>query len=83
MKPLPLHRTLASDEMDEASQIIGKNMPAEADYKIETYAPGTPVWTWKVPERYLVHKAYLETEDGQRIVDFQHNPFIWFLIPSL
>ena len=71
---LPLHRTLASDEMDEALQIVGKNMPTEANYQIESYAPGTPVWTWSVPERYVVHKAYLETEGGQRIVDFADNP---------
>ncbi len=79
LKPLierlfPLHRTLASDEMDEALRIVGESMPAESNYKIETYAPGTPVWTWKVPECYVVHEAYLETEDGQRIVDFTQNP---------
>lgn len=71
---LPLHRTLASDGMDEALRIVGEHMPAEANYQIESYAPGTPVWTWAVPERYVVHKAYLETEDGQRIVDFSQNP---------
>jgi aminopeptidase-like protein len=71
---LPLHRTLASDEMDEALRIVGERMPAASQYRIETYAPGTQVWTWTVPERYVVHEAYLETEDGQRIVDFADNP---------
>jgi len=69
----PLHRTLASEGMDEALEIIGKHMPSESAYQVETYAPGTPVWTWKVPERYLVHEAYLEIEGGERIVDFQDN----------
>ena len=27
-----------------------------------------------MPERYVVHEAYLETEDGERIVDFKDNP---------
>jgi aminopeptidase-like protein len=27
-----------------------------------------------VPERYAVHEAYLEMEDGRRIVDFKDNP---------
>ena len=71
---LPLHRTLASDEMDEALRLVGEAMPAVSNYTIETYAPGTPVWTWMVPERYVVHAAYLETADGQRIVDFANNP---------
>jgi aminopeptidase-like protein len=79
LKPLveqlyPLHRTLASDGMDAALRIVGEHMPTAANYTIETYTPGTPVWTWTVPERYVVHEAYLETEDGQRIVDFADNP---------
>jgi len=71
---VPLHRTLVSDDMDKTLQIIGSYLPESADYSIETYAPGTPIWTWCVPERYVVHEAYLETEDGERIVDFRDNP---------
>jgi aminopeptidase-like protein len=32
------------------------------------------VWTWRVPERYLVHEAYLEIENGERVLDFSENP---------
>ena len=53
---LPLHRTLASDDMDEALRIVGENLPATSNYTIETYAPCTAVWTWTVPERYVVHE---------------------------
>ncbi len=70
----PLHRTLASAGTDEALRIIGEHMPAIAQYTVEVYKPGTPVWTWTVPERYLVHEAFLETEDGERILDFSDNP---------
>jgi aminopeptidase-like protein len=58
----PLHRTLASDGTDEALNIIGEHMPGLSNYSIETYMPGSKVWTWTVPERYVVHDAYLETE---------------------
>jgi aminopeptidase-like protein/aminoglycoside N3'-acetyltransferase len=71
---VPLHRTLASDGTDAALAIIGSYLPENANYKIETYQPLKPVWTWYVPERYVVHEAYLETEAGQRIVDFKDNP---------
>src|SRR5258707_335057 len=78
----PLHRTLASDDQDKTLGIIGSYMPASSSYTIENYAPLTPVWTWKVPERYIVHEAYLEIEtgtgqsqgDGGRILDFKDNP---------
>ncbi len=69
----PLHRTLASDGTDEALEIIGGYMPDESGYTIETYTPGKPVWTWRVPERYVVHEAYLEIADGERVLDFSEN----------
>ena len=70
----PLHRTLASDGTDEALEIIGGYMPQESGYAIETYTPGKTVWTWRVPERYVVHEAYLEIENGERVLDFSDNP---------
>ncbi len=70
----PLHRTLASAGTDEALKIVGDHFPAAGNYHIENFAPGAPVWTWKVPERYEIEEAYLETEDGERIVDFADNP---------
>ncbi len=69
----PLHRTLASDGTDEALRIVGEHMPPEAGYTLETYKPGEPVWTWQVPERYVVHEAYLEYESGENILDFHEN----------
>lgn len=71
---LNLNRTLASDDMDKTLSIIGSYMPEAAGYAVENYAPLTDAWTWKIPERYVVHEAYLETEDGKRIVDFRDSP---------
>jgi len=71
---LNLNRTLASDDMDKTLAIIGTHMPQAANYQIENYAPLTQVWTWKVPERYIVHEAYLEIEGGERVVDFKDSP---------
>ncbi|NOY98840.1 MAG: DUF4910 domain-containing protein [Chloroflexi bacterium] len=71
---LPLHRTIVSDDMDKALEIVGAYLPDAAEYTLETYAPGAPIWTWRVPERYVVHEAYLETEGGERVVDFADNP---------
>lgn len=71
---IPLNRTLASDGLDQALDIVGSYLPENSDYKIETYEPLKKVWTWYVPERYVVHEAYLETENGERIVDFKDNP---------
>ncbi len=71
---LPLHRTIVSDDMDKTLDIIGGYLPDQANYATQTYAPGSKIWTWEVPERYIVHEAYLETEDGKKIVNFADNP---------
>jgi aminopeptidase-like protein len=71
---LPLHRTIVSDDMDKTLEIIGGYLPDSARYETQTYAPGSKIWTWEVPERYIVHEAYLETESGEKIVDFADNP---------
>ena len=70
---LPLHRTLASDDMEKTFDIIGSYLPASANYQVEVYTPGTQVWTWRVPEKYIVHEAYLEVA-GRRVIDFKNNP---------
>src|SRR5690348_8041805 len=70
----PLHRTLASEDQDRTLEIVGSYMPVSSSYTIESYAPLQPAWTWKVPERYVVHEAWLEIEGGERIIDFRNNP---------
>ncbi|MDP1715438.1 MAG: DUF4910 domain-containing protein [Anaerolineales bacterium] len=70
----PLHRTLASDDQDKTLEIIGSYMPDSSNYTIETYKPLVQAWTWKVPERFVVHEAFLEIEGGERVVDFKNNP---------
>jgi aminopeptidase-like protein/aminoglycoside N3'-acetyltransferase len=70
---LPLHRTLASDDMDKTLEILGSYLPENANYRIEKFPPLSKVWTWYVPERYEVNEAYLETEDGEKVVDFKDN----------
>lgn len=70
----PLHRTLVSEGTDEALELIGRVLPDSVIYSIETYPPTKRVWTWRVPERYVIHEAYLEVEHGERAVDFKDNP---------
>jgi len=70
----PLHRTLASDGTDTALQLIAGHFREAGEFIIETYVPGAEAWTWKIPERYVVHEAYLGIQDGRRIVDFKDHP---------
>lgn len=67
----PLHRTLSSDEMEEALALCGEYLN-HPDYHIERYTPGTDAFTWKIPERYKVNEAWLEV-GGRRIADFTES----------
>lgn len=68
----PLHRTLSSEGTDRALALISKHIPVGV-YHVEEYPALSKAWTWTIPERYIVHEAYIEL-DGERIVDFKDNP---------
>jgi aminopeptidase-like protein len=71
----PLHRTLVSDDIDLTLEIIKKYLPSnmQNDFEIVKVASGTKCWTWDVPKKYIVHKAYIALEDGTKIIDFNDN----------
>ncbi len=68
----PLHRTINSDDLERAIEMCGAYL-GDDRYRIHRYRPGTEVLTWIVPERYVVHEAWLEI-DGERVADFARNP---------
>lgn len=65
-----LARELVSDDYDRALYRLAQEVPMT----IHEYPSGTPVWTWKVPEKWTCHEAYLETMDGRRIIDHANHP---------
>jgi aminopeptidase-like protein len=65
-----LARELVSDDYDRALYRLAEEVPMT----IHEYPSGTPVWTWKVPEKWTCHEAYMETMDGRRIIDYYDHP---------
>jgi len=70
----PLHRTLCSDGMDVALDLVAQALPVGATSLIERYPPRAPAWTWVVPERWVVHEATLAWDDGTPICTFADHP---------
>ncbi|MGC9330167.1 MAG: DUF4910 domain-containing protein, partial [Candidatus Hinthialibacter sp.] len=70
----PLERHLVSDAIDQALDVIGEWMPPETGFQQENFPAGMHAWTWTIPERYSVQDAYIEAEDGQRVVDVADHP---------
>jgi aminopeptidase-like protein len=65
-----LRRDIVSDGFDRALARLAEEVPMT----IHEYPSGEPCWTWRVPERWTCHAAYLETLDGRRLLDYADHP---------
>ncbi len=65
-----LKRDIVSDDYDRALFRLAEEIPMQ----IHEYPTGKPVWTWQVPEKWTCKQAYIETLDGQRILDYKDHP---------
>jgi aminopeptidase-like protein len=67
-----LQRNLVSDDYDRALYRLADEL--DGRMTIHEYPSGEPCWTWRVPEKWTCHAAYLETLDGRRLIDFADHP---------
>jgi aminopeptidase-like protein len=65
-----LRRDIVSNGYDQALFRLAKEVPLT----IHEYPTGEACWTWRIPEKWSVDEAYLETLDGRRLVDAAKNP---------
>jgi aminopeptidase-like protein len=65
-----LKRDIVSDDFDRALHRLADEVPMT----IHEYPTGEPCWTWRVPEKWTCHEAYLETLDGRRLIDYTDHP---------
>ena len=72
-----LKRDIVSDDFDRALERLAAEIPGRnksPGMVIHKYPTGEPCWTWRVPEKWTCHAAYLETLDGQRLIDYADHP---------
>jgi aminopeptidase-like protein len=70
-----LKRDIISDDYDKAlNRLVIELSASNIEMIIHTYQTGEECWTWRVPEKWTCHTAYLETLDGHRIIDYTDNP---------
>jgi aminopeptidase-like protein len=65
-----LKRDLVSDDYDRALAHLGEEVPMT----VHAVPSGTSIWTWTVPEKWTCREAYLETLDGERLIDYADHP---------
>lgn len=76
-----LKRDLVSDGFDHALRRIadeiedfGSLQSSSARMVIHEYPTGEKCWTWKIPEKWTCSEAYLETLEGNRLLDYSDHP---------
>ncbi len=65
-----LKRDIVSDGFDQALSRLAQETPMT----ILEYPTGDACWTWRVPEKWTCQAAYLETLNGQRLLDYADHP---------
>lgn len=65
----PLCRSLTGQGVRDSL----RRLQQVADFDIVEIESGTQAFDWTVPEEWNIRQAYLETSDGQRILDFADN----------
>lgn len=65
-----MRRDIVSSGYDEALRYISKLIPL----KIHKIPSGTKCWTWVVPEKWKIHKGFIDDINGKRILDVKEHP---------
>jgi aminopeptidase-like protein len=65
----PICRSITGNGVRSTLQVIKQHIPLEV-HEIPT---GMQVFDWTVPKEWNIRAAFIEDEDGRKIVDFQRN----------
>ncbi|MCF7355630.1 DUF4910 domain-containing protein [Vibrio sp. CK2-1] len=66
----PICRSITGPGVRETLSILTRELP---DLKVHSVESGTKVFDWEVPNEWSVSEAYIENEDGKRVLDFGDN----------
>lgn len=69
-KLFPICRSITGQGVRDTLQIIKEEIP---QIKICAIKSGTKVFDWEIPEEWNIEDAYIEDENGKKIIDFKDN----------
>lgn len=66
----PIARSLTGAGTRETLRLLSEELP---DLRVHCITSGTDAFDWTVPDEWTIRDAYIEDQDGIRIVDFKVN----------
>jgi len=66
----PITRSITGKGVRDTLKYIKNILP---DLKINEIKSGTKIFDWEIPDEWNIDEAYIEDENGKKIVDFKEN----------
>jgi len=66
----PICRSLTGQGVRDTLKYLQQEIP---DLTIESIKSGQQVFDWQIPQEWNIDHAYIENEDGERIIDFANS----------
>lgn len=66
----PLYRTITGNGFRQSLQILREEVP---EIEVHEIPSGTQVFDWTIPKEWNIRDAYVETLEGEKVIDFSQN----------
>jgi len=66
----PIPRSITGDGVRQTLRILQREIPG---LKVHSVPSGTRVFDWTVPDEWAIREAYIENQNGTRVIDFQNH----------
>ena len=72
----PIARSLTGKGVADTFEILNGFLRENGcpEFTIHNVPTGTPVFDWTVPKEWSINEAYIENENGERIISFSEHP---------
>ncbi len=65
----PINRSILGEGYRKSLKILQNHIP----FKIIRFKSGEKVFDWNIPPEWIIRDAYIESPEGNRIIDFKEN----------